>query len=142
MRTRWPAALLFAAALVGCQPADEARADPARVRPGQPFVLAGGQEATVEGTDLRLRFADVLEDSRCPTQVDCVWTGQARIAVDLASGTAQQSVEFTLNPAPGQAVQVDAQGYTVTLETLDPYPATPDPIPFEDYRATLTVVGN
>ena len=43
----------------------------------QVFALKGGQEATINGEDLRLRFDEVLEDSRCPKSVECFWTGQA-----------------------------------------------------------------
>jgi hypothetical protein len=31
--------------------------------------------------------------------------------------------------------------YTVELKALDPYPETPEPIPFEDYRSTLVVTN-
>jgi hypothetical protein len=50
-------------------------------------------------------------------------------------------VEFNTNPAPSQAVKVvDVDGYRIELLALDPYPQTPeDPMPFEDYRATLMV---
>ena len=62
--------------------ARQADAAPAEYRLNEAFALGGGQQASITGEDLSLRFTDVLEDSRCPTRVDCVWlTGQARIAV-------------------------------------------------------------
>lgn len=91
---------------------------------------------------LRLNFAEVLEDSRCPAAVACFWTGQARIRLIAQSGaSAPTSVEFNTNPAPGLSnTSVRVGGYQVTLNSLDPYPQRPEPIPFEDYRATLVVV--
>jgi hypothetical protein len=92
--------------------------------------------------DLRVRFSEVLEDSRCPTEVECFWTGQARIAVLIEpAGRPATTADFNTNPAPGQNAQiVRADDYTVELKSLDPYPRTPDqPISFEDYRATLLV---
>jgi len=91
---------------------------------------------------LRLRFADVLEDSRCPTEVECFWTGQARIAIEVQpDGSGPTAVQFNTNPAPGQTVNTATVGrYTIELRSLDPYPQTPDdPIRFESYRATLMV---
>jgi hypothetical protein len=75
--------------------------------------------------------------------VQCVWTGQARIAIVVQpDSTAPTTVEFNTNPAPGQTVNMATVGaYRIELRSLDPYPQTPeDPIAFEDYRATLVLV--
>src|SRR6478672_13948121 len=128
-------------ALTGCQ-SHEAHADPVETGLDQEFGLHGGQEATISGENLSLRFTDVLEDSRCPTQVACFWTGQARIAVAVQpEGDGSTTVEFNTNPAPGQTVEEATVGrYSVELQSLDPYPQTPeDPVLFEDYRASLVV---
>ncbi len=136
-----PAAVLaLTLMLIGCRPAS---AEPAQVRLDQPFVLSGGQQAALPAGGLRLRFAEVLEDSRCPAQVSCFWTGQARIAI--VTDTADQAtttVEFNTNPAPDMTVSTVRVpgGYTVTLRSLEPYPQSPDhPIGLPDYRATLLV---
>ena len=135
----WPLAVLLGTALMSC--GATAWADAPEFSLDQPFTLAGGQDALIPSENLRLRFADVLEDSRCPTQVDCFWTGQARIAISVQpDGAAPTNVEFNTNPAPGQTVKVAPVGqYRVELQSLDPYPQTPDPIAFDDYRATLLV---
>ena len=88
-----------------------------------------------------MRFSELLEDSRCPTEVECFWTGQARIAVIVQpTGRPSTTAYFNTNPAPGENVHtVRAGEYSVELK-LEPYPRTPDdPISFEDYRATLLV---
>jgi hypothetical protein len=73
--------------------------------------------------------------------VKCFWTGQARVAVAVQpDGTGPTTVEFNTNPAPGQTVKTANVGpYSVELQSLDPYPQTPDPIALEDYRARLVV---
>ena len=118
-----------------------ARADVPEFNLNEAFTLAGGQDGLIPSEKLRLRFAEVLEDSRCPTQVDCFWTGQARIAIAIQpEGSGPTTIEFNTNPAPGQTVKVRAVGpYSVELQSLDPYPQTPDAIALEDYRATLVV---
>jgi hypothetical protein len=126
-------------ALAGC---GHAEAQPVHFDLDQPFTLGGGQEATLNGEDLRLRFTEVLEDSRCPKAVECFWTGEARVSVDVQpDGGESTTVQFNTNPAPGQSVQlVTADGYTVALESLEPYPETPGESPdLEDYRVTLSV---
>ena len=51
------------------------------VEPGTSFALAQGQTATVSGTDTRITFKQVREDSRCPVDVTCVWAGDAKIEI-------------------------------------------------------------
>jgi hypothetical protein len=136
----WLCVALLALALPGCKV--DARADVPEFNLNDPFALAGGQEGLIASEGLRLRFSDVLEDSRCPTQVECFWTGQARIAVSVQpEGAASTTVEFNTNPAPGQTVnQADVGRYSIEMLSLEPYPQTPEnPIAFEDYHASLTV---
>ena len=144
MRTapRWLIVAVLALAMTACQASRKADADPVEFALGQQFPLSGGQEATIAGENLRVRFTDVLEDSRCPTEVECFWTGQARIAAAVEpAGREATTVTFNTNPAPGQNVQsVDVDGYTIDLKSLEPYPHTPDDgVALEDYTATLVV---
>lgn len=129
-----------AALAVGCTPG-QARPDTAAAQLGHEFVLAGGQDALVDGAGLRLKFDRVLDDSRCPKRVSCVWTGAARITVIATPDGAQPTtLEFNTNPAPGQTHLAETVGgFTVELRSLDPYPETPGTIALPDYRATLLV---
>jgi hypothetical protein len=131
--------LALATALVGCQSRQAAAA--AEYNLNEAFALGGGAQASIRGENLTLRFTDVLEDSRCPTAVDCVWMGQARIAVEVQQqGSAPTTTQFNTNAPPGQSMQTTTVGsYTIELQSLDPYPETTEPIAFEDYRATLLV---
>jgi hypothetical protein len=134
--------VLLGLALMSCHVGGPARADIPESNLNEPFALAGGQQALIPSEKLRLRFTEVLEDSRCPTRVQCFWTGQARIAIEVQpDSVGPTTVEFNTNPAPGQTVNKSTVGpYSIELQSLDPYPETPDhPIAFEDYRATLVV---
>lgn len=50
---------------------------------GTPFDLKINQSALIESENIEVKFLKVLEDSRCPTNVSCVWSGQliAEVAV-------------------------------------------------------------
>ncbi|OBF39638.1 hypothetical protein A5724_08150 [Mycobacterium sp. ACS1612] len=137
----WPVAVLLGVALTGCH-VEPARASTPEFDLDQPFQVSGGQEARNPAEKLRLTFTDLLEDSRCPTEVECFWTGQARIAISVQpEGGSATRVEFNTNPAPGQTVKEATVGrHRIELVALDPYPQTPDErIEFEDYPATLVV---
>lgn len=135
--------LSLAAAVIatGCHAAPAAPPEPVQVKLGEAFTLAAGQDASVVAEALNLKFDQVLEDSRCPTRVNCFWTGEARLTVLVEQdGRAPVSVEFNTNPAPGQNKQEAKIGpYTIHLKSVDPYPETPTAIPFDDYRVVLLV---
>ena len=103
MNRLWLVLVVLAIGAGGLPLSREARADPVQSSLDQAFTLRGGQQAVISGENLRLRFTEVLEDSRCPKQVECFWTGQARIAVLVQQGHGEPTtVEFNTNPAPGQ----------------------------------------
>jgi hypothetical protein len=141
VKKTWLAAVVLGLALASCH-SNQAGAQPIAINLNQSFTLGGGQEATINGENLRLRFDKVLEDSRCPRSVECFWTGQARIALLVEpNGRGETTLEFNTNPAPGQNNQTARlDEFTITMESLDPYPQTIDqPIRLGDYRATLSV---
>src|SRR5690554_6743820 len=42
-----------------------------------------GQTVVISG--ISIKFVEVLEDSRCPTDVECIWAGRARVKVSVSS---------------------------------------------------------
>jgi hypothetical protein len=116
--------------------------DPPSLVLGQPFTLELGQERVLPEADLHLRFDYLLEDSRCPRQVLCVWSGQVRVAIKVWSGAAIPALlEFSTVTRPPVTTNVHfVKGLTIQLMAVEPYPDSPaTPIPEEDYRLTLVV---
>lgn len=127
----------------------EAPADPNALRnaPRQvalktPFILPYGGEVSLNDGKVRLRFLQVLEDSRCPTKTFCVWTGQARL--QLSAWSSSSGVELfeldTLrkNIEPGDTFTY--KNLRITLLAVDPYPEDPrEAIPDAEYQLTLLV---
>src|SRR5688500_731478 len=85
---------------------------PPPLPPGPTAAL--GQLAEVGG--LRLVPIDVIEDSRCPAQVQCVWAGQVRVmaAVERPGGGGAVNTSLTL----GEPIAVN--GGRLTLVTVHP----------------------
>ncbi|HSG80815.1 MAG TPA: hypothetical protein VLC48_01090 [Gemmatimonadota bacterium] len=79
---RWLTAVVAVAALAcggdaGTGPEQEVQLD-------EEFELRLGESAMVESTGLRITFAHVLEDSRCPPEAYCFWIGNAKVSLDIA----------------------------------------------------------
>ena len=114
----------------------------ADIRLDQPFDLTVGQAVTLSQTDLHLRFERILQDSRCPRMVACVWSGEARLALSLwVADSPPQTKEFSTFSNPPNATDTHLfQGFSIRLVTVNPYPESPDnPIPKGDYSITLVV---
>jgi hypothetical protein len=101
------------------------------------LVLAPGQEVGVDRL-FRVGFMEVSSDSRCPTDVLCIWAGNAAVEIALAIGEGP-SYPFTLNTFTYPPATVDFSGYRVTLLDLTPHPVSTTPIQPGDYRAHLQV---
>lgn len=99
------------------------------------FALRVGQEVRVGGSVLRIAFLEVVNDSRCPSNVMCIWAGDAVVRVGAAFGmgpTVPYELHTSLTPS-----SVDLGSYRLTLMRLDPYPVAPGPIEADRYVATF-----
>src|SRR5687767_9249594 len=104
--------------------------------PDVAFSLPVGKTAGVSGSTTRVTFRQVREDSRCPTNVVCVWEGDAKIELlPVRDGTVGQAVVLSLH-TPNEAQVGDL---SVRFVGLTPYPATPDPSSPRQYVAELVV---
>jgi len=102
------------------------------------ILIRVGRTIVVDGT--RITFEAVESDSRCPTDVVCVWQGDA---------VARFVVEQTAAPSSGITLQLHTSldpksgtghGFRVELLTLQPYPRASSPTKADDYVASIKVV--
>lgn len=136
-------AVLFATALAACNPAGRTAApasEPSagtRVALDQPFELGVGDRATVAGEEVNVRFEAVAGDSRCPSDVQCVWAGNAVVRAVLSQGRKAFGAELNTTLEPKS---VDYLAYNVALVSLVPYPGGEGgSISPSQYRATFVV---
>ena len=102
--------------------------------------LRVGETAAVGPVALTLRAIE--NDSRCPTQVSCVWEGAAEALIQVtAAGQGPETTTLTLYGQNRETEESSVQvaGYIVRFTALEPYPAQPQPIPQGDYIATFVV---
>ena len=100
--------------------------------------LGVGDTRPVPDTQVSVTFVRVVEDSRCPKGVQCVWEGDAAVEIRVASGGGEpESVQLRLNARTKGTVV--AKGLHLTLQRLDPYPENGRSIKDSDYRAVLAI---
>lgn len=89
-----------------------------------------GQKVTARGVSITV--SDVIEDSRCPQGVQCVWAGTVKATASLESGMGTAPVTFEIgfpisteaefvtltgvSPAPFAGVEIGQSAYRLTFE--------------------------
>jgi hypothetical protein len=105
------------------------------VSPETDFTLRVKEWAQLDGTPLSVQVDTISEDSRCPSDVQCVWAGNARVQLRMRTATAGDAVmpvNTMLDPR-----SASYGGRTVTLVGVEPQPRQGQPIRQEDYRVRL-----
>lgn len=134
-------------ALASCQPSYEtdllssSNTSGAQKRAEEVVVTVPYNQTTVvPGTAISIRLESLLEDSRCPKGVECVWEGNAKIRLLLQTSPHEKITVADLNTHKMYATSVGYDGYEISLSNLAPYPIYGIEIQPEDYKATLRIV--
>ena len=112
-------------------------AGPAKVPIDKEFSLGIGQTANIEREKFFIKFKAVLEDSRCPVNVVCVWAGNGKVEFEVLDIDGQnKTVTLNTEEEPRATTQ---KGHKLTLISLNPPRIDGVSISPEDYSVTLRV---
>lgn len=80
---------------------------------------------TVSVGDLNISFSEVVEDSRCPKGVQCVWAGRAKVKIEVSDEMTidHQFLTFGSN---SENIIFQLDGYRVKGLSLSPHPRADD----------------
>lgn len=107
--------------------------------PGTTFSLAVGKTAVVNGSNTRLTFTRVTEDSRCPTDVVCVWAGDAKIELTISrEGSPVDTKVVSVTSPNNEVVSGDLR---IRFVGLAPVPKSSEPSGSRAYVAQLVVTA-
>ena len=100
-------------------------------------VVKRGHQGSAAKGEVILKFVSVIEDSRCPTDVNCIWAGNAKLEVlitDKHGGSKRIVVNTTTGPTGDQY-----NGWAIYLTSLTPSPKSGKKINQRSYVATFNV---
>ena len=125
-------ALVLVAGLSACEKS-VSRAD---LPLNEVIPIKQGQVLENQAAKITLLMDSVINDSRCPSDVDCVWAGSAQVRFTFSKGDA--SLKFTLNSdiSPVDSLVFD---YRIELIELSPGPVSGKPIRQGEYSAKIKV---
>ena len=105
---------------------------------GQEFVLAIGQKAKIREENLEITFKEVVGDSRCPRNVTCIWQGEVRLEIQIAQGSASQSIVLTQPGLSDEYARENYDEYEIFFK-VSPYPEAGKQIHQDEYRLLMIV---
>ncbi len=99
--------------------------------------LGVGESSVWEG--LTIEFTAVVEDSRCPIDVTCVWAGRVVVAVRLWQGGAYLGKYHLVLGQGSVAARLSAGGHVIELVQVLPLRSTQSTIEYLKYRIGLLI---
>jgi hypothetical protein len=139
-------AALAAAGLAGTaaaqtEPVVLVHAEPPSVVRGAVASLPLGGTVRVEGTDVHVTFERVVQDSRCPRNVTCVWAGEATVELRFRAADGSERLITLVIPGGHAAVQVPGGTLVETVGLSGPpeFVAPGEGLRLPDYVLRLRV---
>ena len=135
----WKRSLYFLAFLAMVLAASSCeRLDNSQVRLGEEFCLSIGEGAFIIGENLQVRFEEVIEDSRCPRGVTCVWAGRVTCVIELRHTSSSYRMVLTESGLTNEYSGERYEGYDLTFH-VTPYPEAGKKITKDTYRLHLII---
>ena len=135
-RSIWTAAVVLLALSCGESDAPTSDGNLSRTPSGPKEVTVRVGE-TVVVNNVEITFTRVLEDSRCPVDVTCVWEGNAKVELEVGVLNGDgPTIQLILNTAT-EPRYGDAYGQRITLTAVRPDPVSTKPIPPDTYELRL-----
>jgi hypothetical protein len=96
---------------------------------GTPFKITSLESVQIKDTEIKLAGFKIIEDSRCPKNVNCFWEGQVVAAFDYKG-----------SPLKFNSYKVlDTLGYSFKITAVEPMKIEGVDIPVADYILELLV---
>ena len=108
---------------------------------GQEVELQIGQTVSIEEEQIRIKFVEVVSDSRCPEGATCIWQGEVTciLEIDYLDSTNRKTI---VQPGLTQEPAKDTFSDYELIFNVQPYPELGRETKNSEYRLQLTVDKN
>ena len=103
-----------------------------------------GETVKIASEGITITFVEVMEDSRCPSDVQCVWAGRATVLLEIQKETQEpESINLSVGTlGEGYYSEMIVGEVWITLFDVRPHPISTESIQSEDYVVVLVVEEN
>ena len=96
--------------------------------------------------DINLKFEEVLSDSRCPKDVQCVWAGEAKVLIEISQNgnvINRKEIIIDVKGIMNEASNLIYASNTIKVYAtgLYPYPTTSQKKDLETYYLEISVLA-
>ncbi|UQB69875.1 hypothetical protein [Epilithonimonas zeae] len=93
--------------------------------------LGVNKKVTIPNSKTSIEFKEIIEDSRCPANVTCVWEGIAIVNLNAFSGKDTKDIKVaTRDFLPKEVTKsFNYAGYRFTVQEVKPYPGGKEEAP-------------
>jgi hypothetical protein len=125
--------LLLLSTTLGCN-----RSNQVSVNLGQEISMAVGQTVYLNNEPFKIKFVEIINDSRCAKGVECIWQGEVSSRLDI---TYKDNTYTKIITQPGLTTEPSSDDFNIyTLKyNVQPYPEAGKSIKANDYRLQLTI---
>jgi hypothetical protein len=92
---------------------------------------------TVQIKDVSIKFLEVMEDSRCPKNVNCIWAGRAVVKMEVTADGKKQETTLTFGDVkPGEKKNTtifNSTEFAINGLKLNPYPDSDNKVKDKGY---------
>lgn len=108
-----------------------------------PFTLCFGNTAYQSGQNFNVKFEKLVEESRCPTDVQCIWAGRASVALVLSHEGTVETDTLSLGDFTGTTHSDSTlfAGYKIKLLEVLPTPVSTVQTAESDYKVKLLITN-
>ncbi len=115
-----------------------ARAEVGQEALDESFTLRVGETARVESAGIEIKFEEVVSDSRCPTDVNCIRAGEAVVRFSVEAGAGHhERLQFKVPPAGSDSARF--RDLLITILELKPQTESGKRIDPSAYEARVRV---
>ncbi len=115
-------------------------AEPKTIYLAEDFMLKIGESVQIEGGLGFIKFIKILEDSRCPINVTCVWAGNVKAEFEILDRDRKKTRTFlNSNVKPNNVL---LKGYTLQLISILPPKTKGIKISAKKYQVKLRIEPN
>ena len=105
---------------------------------GQEVELQPGQSLVIEGEPIKVKFVEVVGDSRCPTGATCVWEGEVSCTLEITYLDEMYTKTIVQSGLSSQYAVEIFEEYELEF-TVQPYPELDKEIKADEYRLLITI---
>ncbi|MFC3879145.1 hypothetical protein ACFOSV_03105 [Algoriphagus namhaensis] len=107
---------------------------------GTAFPTRINQTTNLCSEDVSVTFLEALNESRCPSDVTCIWAGFVHVKLELKVNGKKSEIELSSNSTVnGVPATIDFESFKFILVDVLPYPSTTAKIDGNKREVILTV---